>query len=231
MRRGRLPNLERVIGWLALACVVMIVVLNGKPSFTNASIPPRGLHDNVLALQVARNVKEVDAILGDAPSPDREAMRLKQKIDFGFIVCYLGLYLTLAALFFPRARLISATAAIAGIATAVFDVRENLAILRIVDVPLNRTTQAMVDAIRTAGSTKWLLAYFTTALFAILFLQDRRKMWRAIGVVDLLAAALGFYGLYDNTFLEWASLPLGIGLVLMVAAFFRLDWKRRSRAA
>ena len=33
--------------------------------------------------QVARSVGEVDAILGEAPSPDREAMRIKQYIDFG----------------------------------------------------------------------------------------------------------------------------------------------------
>lgn len=229
MRRERLPKLERIIGWLALACVVMIVILNGKPSFSNASIPQRGIRDNVLALQVARNVKEVDAILGDAPSPDREAMRLKQKIDFVFIACYLGLYLALALLFFPRTRLISATAAVAGIATAVFDVRENLAILSIVDVPLSHTTQAMVDAIRMAGLTKWLLAYFTTALFATLFLKGEKKMWRAIGAVDLLAAGLGFYGLYDNSFLVWASVPLGLGLVLTVAAFLRVRvrWIRR----
>ena len=157
-------------------------------SFSNTSIPPRGIRDNVVALQVARNVREIDSILGDTPSPDREAMRLKQKLDFVFIMCYSALYLGLAMLFFSRARLIALTAAFAGIGAAVFDVRENLAILSIIDVPLNQTTQAMVDAIRSAGLTKWLLAFFTTALFAALFLRSRRKMWRAIGLVDLLAA-------------------------------------------
>jgi len=228
MPRERLPKPERAIGWLALAAVVMIVILNGKPSFSSASVPPRGIGDNVVALQVARNVKEVDSILGDAPSPDREAMRLKQYADFGFIACYVALYFALAMLFFPRARLISATAAVSGLVTGVFDVRENLAILRIVEVPLNRTTQAMVDAIRLAGLTKWMLAFFTTTLFALLFIQDRKKMWRAIGALDLIAAALGFYGLYDNAFLVWASIGLGVGLILMVAAFLRFGGMRFS---
>ena len=225
-------RLKRAIGWLALGCVVMIVILNGKPSFSSASLPQRGIADPVVALQVAQNVREVDGILGDAPSADREAMRLKQYLDFPFIACYVALYLVLAMLFFPGARLIAATAAASGMAAGVFDVRENLAILRIVDVPLNRTTQAMVDAIRSAGLTKWTLAFFTTALFAALFLRDRETqgprakgwgmVWRAIGVVDLLAAALGFYGLYDNAFLVWASVLLGVGLMLMLTAFLRV---------
>lgn len=224
MRHGRL--LERTAGWLALACVVMIVLLNGKPAFSNNAVPPRGIQNPVVALEVARDVKEVDSILGDAPSPDREAMRLKQYVDFAFIACYVALYIALAMLFFPRARLMAATAAASGVAASVFDVRENLAILRILDVPLNQTTQAMVDAIRSAALSKWTLAFFTTALFAALFVADRRKMWRAIGVVNLLAAALGFYGLYDNSFLVWASVLLGAGLILMIAALVRFNGTR-----
>lgn len=226
LHSGGQSGIKRAIGWLALACVAMVAILNGKPSFSNASIAPRGIGDNVIALQVARNVKEVDSILGEAPSPDREAMRLKQYADFGFIACYVALYIALAMLFFPGARLISATAAASGIAAGVFDVRENLAILRVVDVPLNETTQAMVEAMRMAGLTKWMLAFFTTALFALLLIQDRKKIWRAIGAVDLIAAALGFYGLYDNAFLVWASMALGVGLVLMVAAFWRVGAMR-----
>src|SRR5258708_25085519 len=92
----------RAVGWLALACVVMIVILNGNPKFTNASQPPRGIASPVVALEVARNVDEVDAILGEAPSPDREAMRIKQYIDFGFIASYAALYVALAVMFRTR---------------------------------------------------------------------------------------------------------------------------------
>ena len=66
----------------------MIVILNGKPDFSNASRPARGIANPVVALQLARNVDEVDDVIGDAPSPDREAMRFKQYLDFGFIALY-----------------------------------------------------------------------------------------------------------------------------------------------
>jgi hypothetical protein len=72
------PERSRTVGWAALVCLVLIVMLRGAPEFSNASVPPRGIADPVVALQVARNAAEVDDILGEAPSPDREAMRIKQ---------------------------------------------------------------------------------------------------------------------------------------------------------
>ena len=44
---------------------------------------------------------------------------------------------------------------------------------------------------------------------------------RVIGALNLAAAALGFYGLYDNAFVVWANLPLLAGLIAMVGGFFR----------
>jgi len=46
-------------------------------SFTNASQPPRGIHDPMIALEMARDVGEVAAILGESPGPDREAIKNK----------------------------------------------------------------------------------------------------------------------------------------------------------
>src|SRR5260221_720922 len=69
MRRVRSP--ERVAQALAVLCLVILAVLAGKPSFTNASQPPRGIRDPMIALQMARDAGEVDAILGESPGPDR----------------------------------------------------------------------------------------------------------------------------------------------------------------
>ena len=207
------------MGWLALACVVVLVVHNGKPAFSNASQPARGIASPVVALQMARNVDEVDAVLGDAPSPDREAMRIKQYIDFAFIAAYAALYIALAMMF--RTRL-AVLAAICGTAAAVFDLLENSAILRILDVPLHSTTQAMIDAIRHSGLAKWTLAFVASALFAALFWRSRRWAMRAIAALNFAAAALGFYGIYDNSILVWAGLPLFAGLIAMTAVFLRI---------
>ncbi len=209
---------SRAVGWLALACVVALIVHSGKPAFTNASQPVRGISDPVVGLQMARNADEVDDVLGDAPSPDREAMRIKQYVDFFFIASYAALYIALARMFRTRMATI---AAILGVAAAVFDIAENFAILRILDVPLRATTQAMIDAIRYPSLAKWTLAFAATALFGKVYWNGRRWAARTIAAFNFAAAALGFFGIYDNAFLVWAGFPLLGGLIAMIAVFLR----------
>jgi hypothetical protein len=198
---------------LALAAVGLIVALNGKPEFSSASRPPRGIASPVVALEMARNVEEVDAILGDAPGPDREAMRLKQYLDFAFIACYVALYLAIAAAFSPYGRGIAIAAAVCGAAAGVFDVVENIGILRIVGVPLRETTQSMTDAIRIPSLSKWTLAFAAITLLAVLLWRTGRRGLRAIALVDFLAAVIGFCGLFDNALLVWAGIPMVAGIV------------------
>ncbi len=164
--------LNRATLLFALLTVAAFALLLGRPSFTNASRPPR-FGDPMLALQFARDVRDVDWILGDAPSPDREVMRVKQYVDFGFIACYAALCAALAALAIRRGgwRLVSGIAAgICGLATAVFDVLENVAILNLLDVPLRSTTPAMIGAIRAPSTAKWILAGATVVLLAVSFI-------------------------------------------------------------
>src|SRR5271170_1380646 len=143
---GEMPSmnrLERIAGLLALWCVAMLVLMFAPPRFTSASKPQHGIPDPVLALQMAHDLSDVDAVLGDSPSADREVMRTKQYEDFGFIAGYAGLYLVLSWLLarnYPRARAVAMVAAIAGVGAATLDVIENFAILRIVDVRLASTT-------------------------------------------------------------------------------------------
>src|SRR5882762_8868028 len=97
-----LVRLRRAAGFIAILNLALIFILSGKPHFTNASRPPRGIANPVVALEMARDVDEVDAILGEAPSPDREAMRVKQYIDFAFIASYAALYVALSLLWGGR---------------------------------------------------------------------------------------------------------------------------------
>src|SRR4029077_7828187 len=125
------------------------VLLMGRPSFTNASTPRFG--KPMLALQFVRDVQDVDWIRGDAPSPDREVMRVKQYVDFAFIACYAALCAALGAAAARKGgwrRVAGIVAGICGGGAAVFDVLENRAILKLLDVPLRATTPAMIDAIR-----------------------------------------------------------------------------------
>ncbi len=84
---------------------------------------------------MARSLDDVDSILGEAPSPDREVMRIKQYIDFGIhrvatprcsdprMVMHRGRG--------PAGRVAGPAAMVCALAAATFDVIEKRAILRI----------------------------------------------------------------------------------------------------
>lgn len=217
---------ERVAGVFALLCIALSALMLGQPHFSNASLPPRGIGDPAVAIQVIQNLGEVDAILSQAPSPDREAMRIKQYVDFGFIASYLGLFLTLAYLLISSSpswgKTVGIAAAICAVAAAAFDVRENFAILRILDVPLERTTAPLMNAIRTASAAKWLLSAVTLALLSAHFLRDPRWLRRIIGALLLLGAILQAYGLVNNPWLVRQAVVLGVALIGLVILFFRV---------
>lgn len=200
----------RIVPGLALACLAMVVMLNGKPAFTNAAKPLRGIGDPALAMQVVRNVKEVDAILSDAPSPDREAMRIKQYVDFGFIACYAALFVGLGRMFATRTAYVGTAL---GICAALCDVIENNGILRILDVPLAQVTPSMIVAIRYPSLAKWTDTWIALAIFAWLFWRAGGWLRQAVGVAFGLAAVVGVGGLFENALLFWAGIPMGLGLV------------------
>ena len=212
---GRL-SLERVAQALAVLCLVILSVLAGKPSFTNASQPPRGIRDPMIALEMARDVGEVDAILGESPGPDREAMRLKQYIDFAFILSYVALFGAMGAALARRSRWGWVVAA-GGLAMGGPDVLENLAILRLLPVDLASTTQAMIDAIRQASLIKWSCASMAMVVIALFFLDGRRWRLRMVGVVNFAAGALICWGLVSNSMLVWGGAMMAAGVLASAA--------------
>ena len=166
-------SLTRLALLLAMLTLAAFVLLLGRPSFTNASRPPR-FGDPMLALQFARDVQDIDWILGDAPSPDREVMRVKRYADFGFIACYTSLSVALSALAIRKGawrQVAGIAAAICGVSAGVFDVFENRAILKLLDVPLLLTTPPMIQAIRGPATAKWILAGVTVVLLAASFIR------------------------------------------------------------
>ena len=208
-------NLERLAGALALLCLAIGALLLGKPYFTNAARPARGISDPVVALEVARSIGEVDLVLSEAPSPDRETMRFKTRIDFVFIGAYGALFVVLGWLLIRQGGLgwgAGIAALICAVATVLFDTSENRAILRILDVRLFRTQPGMINAIRSASAAKWNLSALTLALLSVYFF--RRAGWasRVVGALLVAAAAMQFYGLRDNRFLVWQAYPAAAAL-------------------
>jgi hypothetical protein len=226
-----MSKLQRSIGVVAVLNLAMIALISGRPFFSNASRPVRGISNPILAMEVVRNVAEVDAILGDAPSPDREVMRIKQYADFGFIGGYAGLFVLMSIFLMGQGRAVAISAAVLGLAAALCDVLENLDILRILDVDLSHTTQAMIDAVRYPSLIKWTLASLALGLLGILAMRSGRTGLRIVGALDVLAALLGLCGLSENRFLEWMGIPMLGGFIGLAILYFRPRWNARRNAA
>jgi hypothetical protein len=226
----RAYSVERLAGALAVLCLGVAALLVGKPSFSNASLPLRGIDDPVIAIQAARSITDVDWVLGNAPSPDREVMRIKQRIGFAFIGAYTALFVTLAWLLLRAGgigRIAGPAATICALATAGFNVLENLAVLRILDVPLYETTASMIGAIRSASFATWALAALTLGLLSTYFLRSAGLLMRGVGGLFLITAAMQLYGLLDNRFLVWEGGPAALALVGVAAAMLVRTITRR----
>src|ERR1700744_6159007 len=139
--------LKRLAGGCAALCLFIAVLLLGKPSFSNASLPVRGVSDPGVAIKAARSVVDVDYVLGEAPSPDREVMRVKLRLGLAFIAAYTALFLSLALLLLRSGgagSMVAPAALACALGAAGFNAAANLAILRILDVPLESTTAPMI---------------------------------------------------------------------------------------
>jgi hypothetical protein len=212
-------KLQRWVGIAAVLNLAMIALLLGRPHFTNASRPVRGIKDPMIAMEMVRDASEVDLVLSDAPSPDREVMRIKQYADFAFIACYAALFVALALFLAPRK--IAIAAGVMGVGAAIFDVIENLGILRIVDVDLSHTTQAMIDAVRYPSLIKWTLVSLALGLFGMLALRSARAGLKLVGACYAIAALLGLLGLLDLRILAWTGVPMLAGLLGLAVLYLR----------
>ena len=143
---------------LALGCLTLMRL---PPKFSSASKPQNFPGNSGLEVQFLRDTEDLRLTLGDYPSVDRQTMREKLQIDFAFILAYSGLFVSLSFLM-ARAggwkRIAAIFGALCGVGAGIFDMVENLASLRILDVPIRLTTQAMLDAIHTPALIKWSLS-------------------------------------------------------------------------
>ncbi len=214
-----MAKLERWTGLLAVLNIAMIAILWGRPSFSNASRPVRGITSPVLAMESARNVTEVDAILSDVPSPDREAMRVKEYAGFGLIACYAALLIVMSRMLRPSGAALAAgiSSALAAICGAI----GNLSILRLLDVDLAHTTQALIDAVRYPSLIEWALLSLSLGLLAIPLLRAPRRGFRVVGAFFVLSALLGMLGLFRNNILAWTGPCTLAGLLGLAILCFR----------
>ena len=208
---NRYHPMERTAWLLAAACVVLTVVSAGRPGFTNASRPVRGIEAPVIALQTARGVEELDAILSDAPSPDREVMRVKQFVDFVLIAAYAALFGVLAVSLARVRRAAYGIAVLAG-AAALFDILENASIVKIVDTGLQAVQPAMLDRLRVLSAWKTALQGAGILACSVFFGLSTGGRARLAGLVGLAAAVLIAVALFHHPLLRWTGPALAAAL-------------------
>ena len=198
--------------------MVFLVVLAGRPSFTNASLPVRGVADPVVALQMARSADDVEAVLGEAPSPDREVMRVKQYVDFGLIAGYLGLALVIGVALRRSGRgRIAWLLAIVAILAGFYDVRENLITLRVVNLDLSQINTGMLDQLRLISMGKWVFLAAASIDLAAVTVRQRAWYLRTAAALGFSGAAVTVAGLFYNSILVWGGLLMILGMLLTAA--------------
>jgi hypothetical protein len=209
---------QRIAWALGAWCIVFLVVLAGRPSFSNASLPVRGVADPVVALQMARSADDVEAVLGEAPSPDREVMRVKQYVDFGLIAGYFGLGLVIAAALRRSGRgRVAWLLVIVAILAAFHDVGENLITLRVVNLSLGQINAPMLDQLRLISIGKWVFLAAASVVLAAVTVRQRAWYLRTAAALGLAGAGLTVAGLFYNSILVWGGLLMVLGLLLTAA--------------
>lgn len=218
-------RLIRIVGVLAVLVVVIAFwMANVQRQFQ--PVPVTGLPDNirgrVLAMEFVSTTSDIERILGPDVPYNRDVMEKGLLIDFVWIVCYALLYAAISVLLMrrncPWARYLGFLALIAGLATAAFDVRENVGIIR----AMNRWPyeQALVNSVNDAALLKWTFGFVAVALLAIAFQDLESRLAKWISISFIVSATIGFIGLWRHPLLGLAFIPSFIGLILLALTAF-----------
>jgi hypothetical protein len=209
-----------VLGLLMLAAIAWLMVTRDfKPrSIADVANSPHHLSGPVLALEFIQTPDQLKTILGTEAEHNARELRDDIRRDYFFIATYALLYIALSLLLAHRhqrrwAIYLAWVAAICGIGAALFDVRENLAMAQLLNAPA--PTQQIVNAIHFAAIVKWTLTFITAAILALNFYASDGWLM-VIGFALRLTALLGLVGLWYVPLLQWALLPMLVGLILLI---------------
>ncbi|MEK6281082.1 MAG: hypothetical protein AABN95_12080 [Acidobacteriota bacterium] len=210
-----------VLSVLVLAGAVLMGVM-GALQFNPTTLPPNetgGFSRPVMALEFVETTQQARVILDLNGSQNREALGKQIWVDFLWIACYWFLFLAVSYVLSlrncPWAFYLSVVAAISATAAAVFDARENLGMLQVINNPAISQDALTALHIRDAALVKWTLIFVTLALLAPTFYGLDKQLHR-IGFFFTITALAGLIGLWYKPLLGvLVPLPLLIGLLLL----------------
>jgi hypothetical protein len=204
---------EGVLQILGAIFLLLLFVVTGRPNFTNASKPPGNLGSSLIALEQAHSVSDIDAILSDVPSPDREVLRIKQYVTIAILVVVLFIAV-IATSRLMRRRRTAIFIGVLGLAVCVLGLLESIVILRLIETPLSATAQNSLDQLRLWSTGKWATFAALTACISLFFLVDRRSLLKFVGVLDLIAAIALAVGLAQISLLPVGGFAACVAVAL-----------------
>jgi hypothetical protein len=187
----------RAVGILALLFIVYSLWMGQM----KASGLLSGYTNPVLALELAANGAEIDAVNRSENGKVTAFIRRQTSKDFGYIVIYVVflscLALLLIELGFEWTKSLGWGAVVCAVLAGVFDVIENLGMLQATATPAGAATDSLANSIRYPSLVKWSLLFFFCLLVG--FSLSRLGGWLLIpGLAFLIAAVLGLTGVTLN---------------------------------
>ena len=181
----------RVVGILALLFILYSLWM-GQMKTPGL---PAGYANPVLALELAANGADIDAINRSEGATAFIKHQLSK--DFGYIAIYVVFFSCLALLFTELisdwSKYLSLGAVVCAVLAGVFDLFENRGMLKAVSTPGVAATDSLANSIRYPSLAKWAL-FFVFCLLAGITLS-RLGGWMLIpGLAFLIAALLGLSG-------------------------------------
>ncbi len=221
----------RVVGILALL-FILYSLLMGQMKSSGLSA---GYTNPVLALELAANGAEIDAINRSEGGKATAFIRQQLFKDFGYIAIYVAFFSCLALLLTELvsdwSKYLSLGAVVCALMAGTFDVIENFRMLKATSTPSGAATDSLANSIRYPSLAKWALLFIVCLLIGVTL--SRRGGWFLIpGVTFLIAALLGFSGVTLNLLrpkFYWmfpASLGFWAVAIICIAITFTL-WPQK----
>jgi hypothetical protein len=190
---------------------------------------PGGYSSPVLALELAANGRDIDAINCFESGKAKEFIKKQLSKDFGYIAIYVVFFSCMALLITELSpdwsKYLSLSAVACAVMAGVFDVIENLRMLKATSTPVGAATDSLANSIRYPSLVKWALLFVCCLLIGLTL--SRVSGWLLItGLAFLLAALLGLSGVSLNLLRPksyWmfpASLVFwGVGIICIAITF------------
>jgi hypothetical protein len=223
-----------------LIAIGLLIVLAALAFIMNNQIPPRidlpyDLQSTTLAIEFASRPDDIAQVLGYDRRYVPDIVH-QQYWDFVFIPCYVALFvvLGLGLRAYPGAgaRRLSIVAIALAVIAGVFDICENITILRVAHV-----ATPLSSRVRWFSMPKWGLVVAVMLLESALFFfwPKLAGWWRAaaiaVGALFAFAGAAGllFTLLASFSDIEWSTAWMTGALVALLAFLIAIEIRRRLR--